>query len=346
MPLDRRADATDEITQSIMNDPPLKYERQEIPWADVKVLSTHSTLLDLGISGGRLEEGGIPACLLAEVYGPAGSGKTALLAETGADAQEQDGEIIMLEPESRMDKEYAKIYQIELNKKNYHQPATIGEVFAHLDDWKPIAPGPRVALTDSLAALTTEFELDTGDKMGMRRAKEFSQQLRTHARMISSMLFLCSNQERDGDFGKTTPGGNAVGYYASLRIRIVQKQKIELEKTLSSGVKVKKPIGILSECTITKSTVDDPYRTAPVYIIFGRGIDDVRANLQYMKDMKKDKTYLTPDGKSFLGMDQAITYVEKNGLVRQLRRNTIQLWREIDELFRQNRNRQRSKWRE
>jgi recombination protein RecA len=343
MSLNRRT--VEEIEQSIMEDAAPKVERQDIVWKDTKIVSTHSTLLDLAISGGRLYEGGIPCCILAEIFGPAGSGKTAVLAEVGADAQEQDGDVILMDPESRLDQEYAKIYRIELDKTNYYRPETVGGVFTLLDEWEPKRPGPHVALTDSLAALTTEFELDKGDKMGMRRAKEFSQNLRTHARFISTILLLCSNQERDGDYGKTTPGGHAIGYYASLRIRILQIDKITLEKKLESGVAVKKVIGIESQCIVTKSTVDDPYRQAPIYIVFGRGIDDVRGNLQYIKDMKKDTTYGTPDGKSFKGMDQAIAYIENNGLVKQLRANTIALWHEIDELFKTNRDRKRSSWR-
>lgn len=345
MPLNRRTtkEIAEEVANSIENDNPMTVERQVVVWN--KMLSTHSTLLDLAISGGRTYEGGIPACILAEIYGPAGSGKTAILSEVGADAQEQAGDLITLDPESRIDMEYAKIYRLDLDKKNYFRPSTIKEVFDKLDNWKPSSAGPHVAITDSLAALTTEFELDTGDKMGMRRAKEFSQYLRTHARMISEMLLLCSNQERDGDYGKTTPGGNAIGYYSSLRIRVAQIKPVELEKQLSSGVKVKKVIGIMSECKITKSTVDDPYRKAPIYIIFGRGIDDVRGNLQYLKDMMGETTYITPDGKSFRGMDQAITYVENNGLVNSLRNKTIELWHEIDQLFATNKERERRDWR-
>ena len=319
-------------------------EKKEVNWKDTPILSTHSTLLDLAISGGRVYEGGIPCSILCEIHGPAGSGKTAVLSEVGADAQEKDGVIMYEDPESRLDQEYARIYNIELNKKNYYQPETVSEVFNKVIEWYNDEENKKnkikVALTDSLAALTTEMELDTGDKMGMRRAKEFSAGFRKNARMIANMLWLCSNQERESDNGIVTPGGKAIPYYASLRIRIRQVKKIEVDKKLQSGTKVSKVIGIESECHITKSTVDDPYRKAPIYIVFGYGIDDIRGNLQYLKDMKKETSYKI-GGKSFLGMDQAINFVEENDKAEDLRQETITMWHEIEELFKFNKERKR-----
>jgi len=335
----------EEIEENINEeDVPDIVSRQVIEWENVPILSTNSTLLDLAISGGRVYEGGIPACILAEVFGPAGSGKSALLAEVGGNAQKQGGDIMYLDPEARLDKEYARIYRIALNKKNYYRPEKVSEIFSMVNEWyEGNEARPLVALTDSLAALTTDLELDTGDKMGMRRAKEFSQGFRVNARMISNILWLCSNQEREGDNGAITPGGKAVPYYASLRIRIKQKRKVEVEKKLQSGVKVSKVIGIESECTITKSTVDDPYRIVPVYIVFGYGIDDIRANLQFLKDMKKTTSYVCPDGKSAVGMEQAINRVEENDLAAELKKETIMIWHEIEELFQANKNRRRDR---
>lgn len=320
---------------------PITVETKKVQWENVKIVSTGSTLLDLAISGGRIYEGGIPCCILCEVYGPAGSGKTAILSEVGASAQIQNGDIMYMDPEARLDEEYSRIYGIELTKKNYYRPDTVTKIFALLKEWETEKTGPKVALTDSLAALTTDLELDTGDKMGMRRAKEFSQGLRVNARLISTMLLLCSNQERDSDNGTVTPGGRAIPYYASLRIRIRLKEKIEVEKKLENGVKVKKAIGINSECFISKSTIDDPYRIAMVPIVFGYGIDDIRGSLQFLKDMKKTTSYACPNGKSFMGMEQAIKNVEENNLVADLKEETIIIWHEIEDLFKANRERKK-----
>lgn len=303
-------------------------EQKEIPWERVPIISTGSTLLDLSISGGRTTYGGIPACILVEIHGPAGSGKTAILSEVGSSGLNQGLDVQMQDPEGRIDKAYSEIYGFSLDKVDYYRPSTVSDAFKLMSSKKP-----TILLTDSFAALTTELEIETGDKMGMRRAKEFSSGLRVWARTISDMLWVASNQERESDHGVVTPGGNAIGYYSSLRIRIKQVRKVEVEKELPSGVKVKKAIGIESECYIHKSTVDDPYRTAPIYIVFNYGIDDIRGNLQYIKNMKKTKTYVCPDGKSYLGMDQAIRHVEEKDLVKSLKNEVVMVWNEIEELF-------------
>ncbi len=352
MPLNKRKNIPEEEikqgTQSLaeqvkeqVQEEPIIVETRKVQWENVNIVSTGSTLLDLAISGGRIYEGGIPCCILCEIYGPAGSGKTAVLSEVGASAQSQDGDIMYMDPEARLDEEYSRIYGIALTKKNYYRPSTVGEVFSLLKEWETETKGPKVALTDSLAALTTEMEQDDKDGMGMRRAKEFSSGLRVNARLISTILLLCSNQEREGDNGVITPGGRAIPYYSSLRIRIRQKSKIEVEKKLENGVKVSKAIGINSECYISKNTVGDPYMTAMVPIVFGYGIDDIRGNLQYLKEMKKTTTYGCPNGKSFMGMEQAIRNVEENNLVSDLKKETIVVWHEVEDLFKANRERKK-----
>jgi recombination protein RecA len=347
-----------QVQEVIGNEVLEKIEQKPISWGNIPVISTGSTLLDLAISGGRLDNGGIPACILMEVHGPSGSGKTAILSEIGANAQLQGGDIMYQDPESRMDKEYARIYGIELDKANYHRPETVEEVFGLVKKWKT-EKVPKVLLTDSLAALTTDLESGPkGDKMGMRRAKEFSAGFRVNARIIAGMLWACSNQEREGDNGVITPGGKAIPYYSSLRIRCKQVKRIEIEKkfiaksvkensTLSKkelekeAVDIVQSVGIYSECFVTKSTIDDPYRTAPIYILFGYGLDDIRGNLQYLKDMQNLTGYPTPDGKRYMGMDQAIFHVEEENLQKELKGQTVEIWHDVQELFRANRNRKK-----
>jgi RecA/RadA recombinase len=336
-------------------------EQKTIAWEGLPIVSTGSTLLDLAISGGRIYKGGIPACILMEVHGPSGSGKTSILSEIGSSAQLQGGEVMYQDPEARMDREYARIYGIELDKSNYHRPETVEEVFKLVKKWKTDKK-PKTLLTDSLAALTTDLELsDKGDKMGMRRAKEFSSGFRVNARLIAEMLWVCSNQEREGDNGVVTPGGKAIPYYSSLRVRCKQIKRIEIDKKFlpksflqsedakklskkelsKEGVEVTQSIGICSECFVTKSTIDDPYRSALIYVVAGYGLDDVRGNLQYLKDMMKLNGYPTPDGKNYMGMDQAIQHIEEVGLHQELKDQTIEIWHEVQELFRFNRSRKK-----
>ena len=305
------------------------------------LVSSGSTLLDLAISGKRRRGGGIPGGMLMEMFGGEGSGKTALLAEICASAQSKNGDVRFLDPEARLDKEYARIYEMNLKEHDYFRPETVSEVFRRIDDFKPKNPNTiNVIGTDSLAALSTELEMEKGDKMGMRRAKEFSEGFRKMARKIASenLLLACTNQTRQGEFGDVTPGGRAVAFYSSLRLQTKQKSLIHVEKDFH-GKKVKKAIGIESHVFVKKSTIDDPYREATIYIVFGYGIDDIRGNLQYMKDMQNETKYMCPGGKGYVSMAKAIEYVEKEGLESDLREQTIDLWEEVEHKFDQNRKR-------
>lgn len=200
---------------------------------------------------------------------------------------------------------------------------------------------------DSLAALSTDLEMDKGDKMGMRRAKEFSQELRKKARLINAnnWILACSNQVRQGDFGDITPGGKAVEFYASLRISVNQVEKLYKEKEYTSvnaegkklkGKKIKRAYGIKSTCIVTKSSIDKPYRDVPIYIVFDYGIDDIRGNLQWLKDTLGTSTYVAVD-KNYQRMDQAIDWIEKNNLEEELRKEVIELWQEVEKRFKQTR---------
>lgn len=306
-------------------------------------ISTGSTLLDLNISGGVIRGGGIPGGIIMEVYGPHSAGKTAILSELCASAQVNGGDVHFSDPEARLNKEYCRTYGMEIDKSRYSRPDTVEEMFRTIWDWNP---RPRkknsicVLAEDSLAALSTKLEMDGEDKMGMRRAKMFSEGLRKSARLIAqkNWIIACSNQERDGQMGgPVTPGGRGIPYYASLRMRIKQhypKGKILKTRSVGSkGRKVNKVIGIWSDIEITKSSLDEPFRITPVYIIFGHGIDDVRANLQWMKDMTGTTKYDAID-KKFGQIEPAIKFIEDYDLEGALREEVIDMWEEIQEKFR------------
>jgi RecA/RadA recombinase len=305
-------------------------------------VSTGSTLLDLAISGGRLERGGIPGGIIVEIFGPSGAGKSALLSELAASTQKRDGKVKFLDPEARLDLAYSEIYGISVKDRfEYSRPDTVSGMF--LDEiWGWDAPNNgaiNMIAADSLAALSTNMEMDNddGDKMGMRRAKEFSEGLRKTCRLIArnNWLIACSNQERMGEGGKTTtPGGKGVPYYASLRINIkpaFPTSKIIVKKKMGSK-DIEKVIGIYSEATIVKSSVDDPWRKCPVSIIFGYGIDTIRDELQYFKDYRGGTSYDCFD-RTFAAMNQAIAYIEEKGYKTKLQDRTIELWNEIQTKF-------------
>ncbi len=307
--------------------------------SDTLLVSTGSTLLDLAICGGRVRGGGIPGGIMVEIFGPSAAGKTAILTEIAASVQSKKGDVFFIDPEARIDKEYSKIYGFEMTKENYHRPDTVTETFQLLEEWNPSNDKViNVFAADSIAALSTDMEMGDGDKRGQRKAKELSEGCRKTARIIAhnNKLVLFTNQERDGEFGKTTPGGHAIPYHCSLRLRVTRKGRIEKTKKLDSGKAIKKTVGIESEVLVKKSTVDDEYRTAQLFIIFGVGIDDVRANLQYVKDMEKLTKYWCVE-EDYMSMDKSIAYIEANNLEGALRERVIDIWEEVEAKFHTNR---------
>lgn len=328
-------EAVQSVKDKVENDIILENVLIEPNWKEM--LSTGSTLLDLALTGSRVYGGGVPGGILVEIYGRSGSGKTSILSELGGSSQARGGEVMFLDPEARLDEKYARTYGLEIPKESYHRPNTVTEMFELIEKWNPSTEHLNVLATDSLAALSTNLELEKGDKMGMRRAKEFSEGLRKHCRLISekNWLLACSNQVRQGDFGDVTTGGKAVEFYSSARISVNQKDKITVDKVIGKK-KVSRVIGIQSECVVTKSSIDVPYRSAPIYIVFNHGIDDIRGNLQYIKDMTGDTVYNAVD-KTYQILNAAIRYIEENNLEEKLRKETIDLWYEIEQKFKINR---------
>ena len=274
-----------------------------------------------------------------KVFITGNSGKTAVLAEMCADAQLKGGRVKFLDPEGRLDKEYSRIYGMQLVKDDYHMPDTVTEVFDHITNWNPEDPPANAAniiATDSLAALSSDLEMsEKGDKRGQKIAKDFSQGLRKTCRLIkrSGLIIPCSNQIRQGDYGETTSGGKGIPFYASIRVRIgppAQGRYLVKEKTIH-GVKQTKTYGIQSTYLVKKS-VDDPYRTGNLFIVFGFGIDDIRGNLSYLKTNTKSEKY-DAITKEFAQMDSAIRHIEENNLELDLKNKVIDLWEEIESTF-------------
>ena len=188
-----------------------------------RMTSTGSTLLNLAISGGRVRGGGLPSGILVEIFGPSGSGKTVLLSEIAGFVERRKDDIMFADPEARFDKQFAKMFGFSLKSKNYYTPDTVPELFEGVRNWKPESKNKKqvhAIFADSLAALSTKLEMDNddGDKMGMKRAKDFSEQLRKTCRILKELdyLMVCSNQIRQSlestGITITSPGGLAVGF--------------------------------------------------------------------------------------------------------------------------------------
>jgi RecA/RadA recombinase len=322
-------------------------QKSEFDGNTEQMISTGSTLLDLAISGGRIRGGGIPGGILVEIFGQSGSGKTVLLCEIAGAIQRQGGDIMFHDPESRLNKQFARMFDLDTSTIEYTTPNTIPEVFSGVREWNPVNPKKiNGVLADSLAALSTDLEMDNkdGDKMGMRRAKEFSEELRKTCRILTqnNLLMVCSNQIRQnadaGTYGQrwVSPGGEAIGFYSSLRLRTVSPTKMHQEEKVA-GKEVKKVIGIKVEIEVHKSSIWKPHRTAPLIILFDYGIDDVRANLQFIKDYTTNKVYIVDGQELHVSMNKSIKIVEDAELEQKLRQEVIELWEEIESKFTQER---------
>jgi RecA/RadA recombinase len=235
------------------------------------------------------------------------------------------------------------MFGLDVSRIEYDNPSTIQEVFKPLRTWEPKQNGVVHGIfADSLAALSTEMELtaEDGDKMGMRRAKEFSQELRKMCRVLPErrLLMVCSNKVRQnldaGPYGQKwkSPGGEAIGFYASLRLRCKPPKKLSRHRKVG-GEKVSRVIGVETEIVIHKSSIDKPFREATVPIIFDYGIDDVRANLSFLKDHRGKDVYQIGGRELDRSLEAAIDIVEKDQLEEQLREETIDLWEEIEQKF-------------
>jgi RecA/RadA recombinase len=333
-------DSLAEQIQDRVDDPPENDIFDKLPPPDFDhTVSTGSLVLDLNISGKVLPYGGIPSGVVVEVYGPSGSGKTSVLSEICGSAESRGGSNEIKDPEARLSVEYSRIYGVELNPMNYSRPDTVTDVFDEIFN-KPKSEDKKLHVigVDSLAALSTKLEMEKGDKMGQKRAKEFSEGLRKTARKIANngWILVATNQVRQGDGGyEVTPGGKAFLFYSSLRMRVSKISGEDGEITRKrdiNGKKRDKIIGIKSNVFISKSSLDEPYRKCEIFIVFGYGIHDIMTNLQFLKDMRNLSMYPAVD-KDYQNMEQAVFHIEKYNLEQALRDMVVETWRDVERKF-------------
>jgi RecA/RadA recombinase len=306
---------------------------------DRGVLSTGSTLLDCAISSERVYGGGVPAGVILEIYGPSSSGKTAILAELAASAKFKGGAARFDDPEGRLDTKYAQQCGLTLTKKEYGRPDTVEDLFEGLEAWTPKGKKGtlHVSCEDSIAAFSTRAEMadPNMEYAAAKRAQKYHQGFRTLGRRIAQegWIIACSNHELvNFETGaKSTPGGNALKYWASIRLRIAKAYRQgDIKRTWKiSSATVERIIGIRSDVKVVKNSCGQPFREAPVFIIFGKGIDDVRGNLWWLKTTLGTDKYDCVD-KEYSDIYAAIKYVEDNNLEAQLRDKVIKLWNTID----------------
>lgn len=325
----------DQLKESVDKKPKKK---KELEGNTETMISTGSTLLDLAISGGRVRGGGVPLGIIMEIRGLEGLGKSTLLCEMGGDIIRKKGEMEYDDNEGRITNAFANIYGLDLKDVTYHRSDTVVELFEKVRKFSEKDNPIMGYFSDSIAALSTDMELGDGDKMGGRKAKELSQELRKIARIIrtKNILLAVTNQLRMtmNAFGKkyTTSGGKALGYYSSLILEMTRplRNHAYYTEVETKGKTVKIQRGIKTEVEVTKSSIWKPKRKAEIYIDPDYGIDDIRGNLQFIKDYTDNKVYTLNEEKLDKSLDKSIEMVEKDNLEDKLKEETIDLWESIE----------------
>ena len=275
----------------------------------VETISTGALTLDLALGGGY------PKGRVVEVYGPESSGKTTLTLHAIAEVQRNGGVAAFVDAEHALDPVYAASLGVDVENLLVSQPDT-GEMALEIVDQLVRSAAVDLVVVDSVAALTprSEIEGEMGDLAVGSQARLMSQAMRKITGNIGksgfTVIFLNQLRLKIGVvYGnpETTTGGNALKFYASVRLDIRRIQ------TLKRGTE---EYGIRAKVKVAKNKVAPPFRIAEFDILFGKGISTLGCLIDLAEEtsvvIRKGAWYSYEGDNIGQGRDNTIAWLEEN----------------------------------